>query len=151
MNYTDIYSRTTQLTKITSYTNIYTRSWPVGLWGRAHGGPVSTRVDNGEIMWRISLPNMVSESKVQSKIKNNTFEKNSVPTLFDYSHMRSWRGFACEEGCRDGLCHIDKLKMMCALYKLLETFFPLSYHFEMLYIAFTYEVGAPRVSPLISW
>ena len=31
------------------------RSWPVGLWARAHGCPVSTRVSHGEIMWRIVM------------------------------------------------------------------------------------------------
>ena len=52
-------------------------------------------------------------------------------------------------GCWDGLSYIDKLKMVYTFYKLLYLFFPLSYGFGMVYISLTYEVCAPRVSPLI--
>ena len=73
---------------------------------------------------------------------------NDVPTelitptckLDEGSHVR---------GCWDGLFHIDKLKMVCTLYKLLESFFPLSYDFGMMYISLTYEVCVPHISSLI--
>ena len=76
---------------------------------------------------KLSRPNMVSEPMVQSKMKNGRSEKNGVPTLIDYSHMQTWRGFACKKGCWNGLSHINKLKMVCTFYRLLEPFFPLSY------------------------
>ena len=44
------------------------------------------------------------------------------------------------KSCWDELSHIDKLKMVCTLYKLLETFFPLPYDFGMVYISLAYEV-----------
>ena len=52
--------------------------------------------------------------------------------------------------CWDELSHIDKLKMVCTLYKLLKTFFQLPYGFEILYISLVYEVFAPRVFPLMA-
>ena len=48
--------------------------------------------------------------------------------------------------CWDELSHIDKVKMVCTLYKLLETFFPLLYGFGMVYISLACEVCA-LVSP----
>ena len=35
-------------------------------------------------------------------------------------------------GCWDGLSHVDKLKMVCTLYKLLEALFPLPYNFGII-------------------
>ena len=50
--------------------------------------------------------------------------------------------------CWDGLSHINKLKMVCTLYKLLETF-PLPYGFGMVFLFLAYGVCAPCVSPII--
>lgn len=49
----------------------------------------------------------------------------------------------------DELSHIDKLKMMCPLYKLLETFLPFQYDFGMVYNSLAYEVCATCISLLI--
>lgn len=76
--------------------------------------------------------NLVYVPIVRSKFINGRLEKNGVSILFDYSHMRNRQGFTCE-GCWYGLSsHIDKLKMVWTLYKLLETFLPLSYDFEII-------------------
>ena len=92
---------------------------------------------------------MVSEPKVRSKIKNDMSEKNGVPTLIDYSHMRTWLG-SHVGGCWDSLFHIDKLKMVCTLYKLLKTFFPLSYGFGMVYIPWLMKCVHLVFSPIIA-
>ena len=51
--------------------------------------------------------------------------------------------------CWNGLFHINKLKMVCTLYKLLEPFFSLLYGFGMTYISLVYEVHADRVFLII--
>ena len=51
--------------------------------------------------------------------------------------------------CWDDLFHIDKLKMMCTFYKLLEFFFPLPYDFGMC-ISLAYKVCAPRIFPIMA-
>ena len=50
----------------------------------------------------------------------------------------------------DGLSHIDKLKVVCTLYKLLEPFFPLPYGFGMVYTTWLVKCVHLVFSPIIA-
>ena len=67
---------------------------------------------------------------------NGMSEKNGFPTINCYSTCESptWQGFLYEEGCWDSLSRPHQwIKMVCALYKLLKSFFVSSYNFWMIF------------------